>query len=112
MQAAFLRANGYPEYADVLVPKIIRGEIGQWLTPTQIAERCGKDMSARNINYFLMNKGFQYQDGGLWRLTPDKGTSYGEEYIFESPQKHREIRIRWNFSVIAASGLLKDQMSD
>ena len=106
-QAATLKKFGYDHLAEALdIPSRVHGEAGTWFTPTQIAERCGSDLSARNINYFLLNKGFQYLDGGLWRLS-DTGKLHGEEYWFTSPQKHSEIRIRWKASILTASGLMK-----
>jgi len=99
---------GHADYAPALdaIPTLVHGEPGQWLTPTQIAERVGSDISARNINSFLYNHDYQYPQGSLWRLTK-KGEIYGEEYVFESPQKHREVRIRWHISILTASGLIK-----
>jgi hypothetical protein len=106
-QAAVFKKHNLPEFAAALdVPSVIRGEVGIWFTPTQIAERCGSDLSARNINYFLLNKGFQYLDGGLWRLS-DTGKLHGEEYWFTAPSKHSEVRIRWKESIMTASGLVR-----
>lgn len=106
-QAIALERCGLKDYVPALQPPVQYGETG-WLTPTAIAERCGCDLSARNINHYLYNKGYQVPEGGLWRLT-EKGRPFGEEYVFEATSKHREIRIRWRESILAVSGLIPEQ---
>jgi hypothetical protein len=111
LQAAALRKLGYPELADVLsppAPASVHGEPGIWMTPTDIGRECG--LSAREVNSWLYNHDFQYPEGPLWKLTA-KGEAYGEEYLFTSPYKHTETRIRWHRSILFASGL-KRQIAD
>ena len=105
MQAAALRKCGLKEYADALVPAVTHGEAGQWLNATQIGNRCGH--SAREVNHFLEWHRFQYQGPDrVWRLT-ELGEAHGEEYWFEATSGHREVRIRWNPSILSASGLIR-----
>jgi len=99
---------GMSEWAPALdtVPALMHGEKG-WLIPTQIAEKINDEcITAREVNNFLYNAGYQYRNAGVWRLT-DKGEMHGEEYTYESPSRHREIRIRWRESVMEASGLVR-----
>jgi len=106
---AVFRKRGKPEFADLLAlpaNSIVHGEAGVWLNPSQIGMRCGH--TAREVNHYLNWHKYQYRDAnGFWRLD-EKGLPYGEEYWFESPTKHREIRIRWQESLLIASGLIKD----
>jgi hypothetical protein len=107
-QAAALMKCGEPDYAKALlqsVPPVVHGEPG-WLNPSQLGERCG--LNAREINSYLYNHGYQYPQDGIWRIQP-KGEPYGEEYWFEAPSSHREIRIRWRESILYASGLKREQ---
>ena len=108
-QAVILRKHGKVDLADSLQApaSMVHGEPGQWLNPSEIGHECG--LTAQQVNYWLLNHGFQYRDGPLWRLTP-KGMDHGEEYVFEATSKHSEIRIRWHRSVLIAAGL-KRQMA-
>lgn len=107
-QVIALERCGLKEYIPALQPPITHGEPG-WLNPTQIAFRCG--LTAREVNNKLYWCDFQYPQGPLWRLTI-KGEQYGEEYWYELPNKHREIRIRWRESVLIASGLVREQQPE
>lgn len=108
MQAAILDKHGYPELAEVLTRQLSTlsprapSQPGIWMTPTDIGKECG--LSARQVNSWLYNHDFQYPDGTVWRLTI-RGEAHGEEYPYTSPYAHTEIRIRWNRSVLVASGL-------
>lgn len=105
--AAALRKCGKTEYADALLksaPALVHGETG-WLTAGALGERCG--LNAREINAWLYNHDFQYPQNSLWRLQP-KGEAHGEEYWYEAPSGHREIRIRWRESILIASGLKRE----
>ena len=107
-QKITLSKCGMSEWAPALdtVPALMHGEKG-WLIPTQIAEKINDEcITAREVNNFLYNAGYQYRNAGVWRLT-DKGEMHGEEYTYESPSRHREIRIRWRESVMEASGLIR-----
>jgi len=108
-QAVILRKHGKAELADALQAPVpfTHGESGQWMNPSEIGHECC--LTAQQVNYWLLNHGFQYKDGPLWRLTP-KGTDYGEEYVFEATSKHSEIRIRWNKAVMVASGLKRPEL--
>lgn len=108
-QAVILRKHGKAELADALQATVpfTHGESGQWMNPSEIGHECC--LTAQQVNYWLLNHGFQYKDGPLWRLTP-KGTDYGEEYVFEATSKHSEIRIRWNRAVMVASGLKRPEL--
>ena len=108
-QAVILRKHGKAELADALQATVpfTHGESGQWMNPSEIGHECC--LTAQQVNYWLLNHGFQYKDGPLWRLTP-KGTDYGEEYVFEATNKHSEIRIRWNRAVMVASGLKRPEL--
>jgi len=111
LQAAILRKHGYPEYADVLKPAIIHGETG-WYNPTRLVNLCNDpDLTAERLNWYLKNKGFQYRDGYIWRLTPE-GLIHGREYDFTAPSGHVEIRIAWRESVLYASGLKRPISTD
>lgn len=111
MQAAILRKHGYPEIADVLRPAITHGESG-WYNTTRLIALCNDpDLTAERLNWYLKNKGFQYRDGYIWRLTPD-GLIHGREYNFEAPSGHVEIRIAWRESVLFASGLKRQISND
>jgi hypothetical protein len=97
---------GHADYAPALdsAPALVHGEPG-WYNPTRLVSLCNDpDLTAERLNYFLMNKGFQYRDGYIWRLTPE-GMVHGREYNYEAPSGHREIRISWRESILYASGL-------
>jgi len=117
LQAAILRKHGYPEYADVLLPMpsiIQHGEAGVWFTVTQLGREAGepdRPIQPERINYYLMNHGFQYRDGPIWRLT-SLGMEHGEEYPYPTVNKHVEVRIRWRESVLYASGLKRPISTD
>lgn len=115
MQAAALRKCGLPEYAEVLqqqVSSITHGEAG-WHIPTQLGAMCG--LTAEQLNHWLNNnpndperRPYQYRDScRVWRLT-ELGKLHGQEYLFEAPSGHKEIRIRWRVSILYASGLKRD----
>jgi hypothetical protein len=108
-QAVILKKHGKGELAEVLQPALVHGEPGQWLNPSEIGHECG--LTAQQVNYWMLNHGFQYRDGPLWRLTP-KGMDHGEEYVFEATSRHSEIRIRWHRSVLIAAGLKRDLALD
>jgi hypothetical protein len=111
MWAAALRKCGLPEYADVLRPALIRGE-GGWYNPTRLVTLCNDpDLTPERLNWYLKNKGFQYRDGYIWRLTP-AGLIHGREYNFEAPSGHVEVRIAWRESVLYASGLKRLMAND
>jgi hypothetical protein len=111
MWAAALRKCGLPEYADVLRPALIRGEMG-WYNPTRLVSLCNDpDLTPERLNWYLKNKGFQYRDGYIWRLTP-MGLIHGREYNFEAPSGHVEIRVAWRESVLYASGLKRPIAED
>jgi prophage antirepressor-like protein len=104
-QAKVFQKHGLPEFADALqVPSSIHGETG-WYIPTQLGEMCA--LTATQLNHWLNNKGFQYREGTVWRLQP-MGELHGQEYWFEAPSGHREIRIRWRESILYASGLKRE----
>jgi hypothetical protein len=104
--AVVLRKHGKKEFADLLTQPLATpssaGQPGIWMTPTDIGNECG--LSPREVNSWLYNHDFQYPQGSIWRLT-SKGEEYGEEYEYPTPYKHTETRIRWNRSVLIASGL-------
>jgi prophage antirepressor-like protein len=108
-QAVILKKHGKGELAEVLQPALVHGEPGQWLNPSEIGHECG--LTAQQVNYWMLNHGFQYRDGPLWRLTP-KGMDHGEGYVFEATSRHSEIRIRWHRSVLIAAGLKRDLAPD
>ena len=118
MQAAFLRAHGYPEFADVLVPSVIHGEAG-WFKPGELAHQCG--LSTEQFNHWLNNnpkdpdrRPFQYKDHDtrLWRLTP-LGMEHGAEYPYTVEfTGHTEVRIKWRESILKACGLKRDIAPD
>jgi hypothetical protein len=111
MQAAALRKCGLPEYADVLVPSVIHGENG-WYNPSGLVKLCNDPLlNAERLNWYLRNKGYQYRDGFLWRLTPE-GMEHGKEYIYTAPSQHQEIRISWRGSILYASGLKRPIAND
>jgi hypothetical protein len=111
MWAAALRKCGLPEYADVLRPALVHGETG-WYNPTRLVTLCNDpDLTPERLNWYLKNKGFQYRDGYIWRLTP-MGLIHGREYNFEAPSGHVEIRIAWRESVLYASGLKRPIAED
>jgi prophage antirepressor-like protein len=114
MQAAFLRANGYPEYADVLVPPApgyVHGEPG-WYNPSGLVELCNDPaLTPERLNKWLENyredgewRPFQYREGKIWRLTR-RGMEHGREYPFNLGNGHSEPRISWRESVLYAVGL-------
>jgi prophage antirepressor-like protein len=99
---------GMGDYAPALdavpSPAVVRGETG-WYNPSQLVARCNDPLlTAERLNYFLMNRGFQYREGYIWRLTP-LGMEHGKEYWYTAPSQHQEIRISWRESVLYASGL-------
>ncbi|MCK9591430.1 MAG: hypothetical protein M0Q91_05405 [Methanoregula sp.] len=107
-QKIALKKCGYGDYAPALdaSPALIHGEPGVWMNPSDIGKECG--LNPREVNSWLYNHDFQYPQGTLWRLTA-KGEAYGEEYMYPTPYKHEEIRIRWHRSVLLASGLKKPE---
>jgi len=104
-QKIALKKCGYGDYAPALdVPLIVHGETG-WYNPTRLVTLCNDpDLTAERLNWYLSNKGYQYRDGYIWRLTPE-GLIHGREYQYEAPSGHREIRISWRESILYASGL-------
>ena len=105
-QKIALERCGLGDYAPALdpVPAITHGETG-WYNPTRLVALCNDpDLTPERLNYYLMNKGFQYREGYLWRLTPD-GAIHGREYQYEAPSGHKEIRISWRISILYAAGL-------
>jgi hypothetical protein len=103
-QAAVFKKYGMTEFADVLRPAHTHGETG-WYNPTRLVNLCNDpDLTPERLNWYLKNKGFQYRDGYIWRLTP-AGLIHGREYNFEAPSGHCEIRIAWRESILYASGL-------
>jgi len=105
-QKIALSKCGEADYAPALdaAPAITHGETG-WYNPTRLVVLCNDpDLTAERLNWYLKNKGFQYREGYLWRLTPD-GMIHGREYQYEAPSGHRETRIAWRESVLYASGL-------
>jgi len=110
-QAAVFKKYGMPEFADVLRPALIHGETG-WYNPTRLVTLCNDpDLTPERLNWYLKNKGFQYRDGYIWRLTP-AGLIHGREYNFESPGGHIEVRIAWRSSILYASGLKRPVPED
>jgi len=110
-QKIALMKCGYGDYAKALdEPAITHGETG-WYNPTRLITLCNDpDLTPERLNWYLHNKGFQYRDGYIWRLT-DTGKIHGMEYQYEAPSGHREIRIRWRESILYASGLKKEGVS-
>ena len=106
-QKIALEKCGFKDYAPALNSTAIQhGEKG-WHTPTSLMKFCNDpDLTAERLNWYLKNKGFQYKDGFLWRLTPE-GWKHGEEYQFNAPGGHSEPRIAWKKSILVASGLIK-----
>ena len=103
-QAAVFKKYGMPEFADVLRPALVHGETG-WYNPTRLVALCNDpDLTPERLNWYLKNKGFQYRDGYIWRLTP-LGMAHGKEYWYTASSQHQEIRIAWRESVLFASGL-------
>ena len=115
--AAVYRKHGETEKAEALQPApsaIIHGETG-WFIPTQLGEMCG--LTAEQFNHWLHNnpndperRPFQCRDPEnrkVWRLT-ELGFLHGQEYWFEAPSGHREVRIRWRLSILYASGLKRE----
>lgn len=108
-QAIALKKSGMGEYVPAMqVPATVSGEPGIWFNPTQLGAKCNPSLSPIDVNRYLYNKGFQYPEGLIWRIQT-KGEEYGEEYWFEAPSKHREIRIRWKESILYASGLVRKE---
>jgi len=108
-QAAVFRKHNLNEFADIVRPAITHGETG-WYNVTQLCEMCRDDALAghpERLNAYLKNHGYQYREQGLWRLQPS-GEIHGKEYWYEAPSGHREIRIRWQLSILYASGLLNE----
>ncbi|MDP3562907.1 MAG: hypothetical protein Q8R70_00300 [Methanoregula sp.] len=105
-QAIALKKCGMEDYIPALKasPSLIHGEVG-WFIPTQLGEMCA--LTAIQFNHWLNNKGYQYREGNVWRLQP-LGEMHGQEYWFEAPSGHREIRIRWRESILYASGLKRE----
>jgi hypothetical protein len=104
--AIALEKCGDGDYARALqAPALVHGEPG-WHNVTQLVALCNDPLlNPERLNYFLMNRGFQYRDENrLWRLTPS-GIEHGREYLYTSPHQHSEIRISWRESVLYASGL-------
>ncbi|WP_294636630.1 BRO family protein [uncultured Aquabacterium sp.] len=70
-----------------------------WLTPTQIGKQC--QMSAQQINAFLMTSGFQEKVGGQW-----KPTEAAKELcrIYDTGKKHGDgvpvQQVKWSSNVI------------
>lgn len=121
MQAAFLRNNGYPELADVMVPPApayVHGETG-WYNPSGLVELCNDpNLTPERLNRYLENyrengewRPFQYREGKLWRLTK-RGMDHGREYQFNLGNGHSEPRIAWRESILYASGLKRPLASD
>jgi hypothetical protein len=108
--AAVFRKHGMPEFAEALRPAITHGETG-WYNPTRLISLCNDpDLTPERLNWYLHNKGFQYREGYIWRLS-DSGKIHGMEYNYEAPSGHREIRIRWRESILYTSGLKKSEAS-
>lgn len=116
-QAKVFQKHGMPEFADALqppVPALVHGSTG-WFIPTQLGQMCG--LTAEQFNHWLHNnpndperRPFQCRDPEnrkVWRLT-ELGWLHGQEYWFEAPSGHREIRIRWRESILYASGLKRE----
>jgi hypothetical protein len=104
LQAAIFKKHGETELADALQPTVTRGETG-WYNPTRLVTLCNDpDLTPERLNWYLKNKGYQYKDGFIWRLTPE-GAIHGREYVYEAPSGHKEIRISWRESILYASGL-------
>lgn len=100
-----LKNCGCEDYIPALEsPPITHGDAGVWMNPTDIGRECG--LKAHEVNGWLYNKGYQWPDHGIWRLT-DRGEVYGEEYNFQTTSRHSEIRIRWHRAILVASGLKK-----
>ena len=113
--AAVYRKHGETEKAEALQPAppaLIHGETG-WFIPTQLGQMCG--LTAEQFNNWIHNnpndperRPFQSRDSvRVWRLT-ELGLLHGQEYWFEAPSGHREIRIRWRESILYASGLKRE----
>ena len=107
-QKIALEKCGFKDYAPALnVVAIVKGESG-WYIPTQLVNLCNDpDLTPERLNWYLKNKGFQYREGRIWRLTPE-GWKHGKEYPFNTPHEHSEPRIAWRKSVLVASGLVKE----
>ena len=109
-QAAVFRKHNLKEFADIVQPALVHGEVARWYNVTQLCEMCHDEALAghpERLNAYLKNHGYQYRERGLWRLQPS-GESHGKEYWYEAPSGHREIRIRWRVSILYASGLLHE----
>lgn len=117
LQAAVYRKHGEIEKADALqppAPALVHGSTG-WFIPTQLGDMCG--LTAEQFNHWIHNnpndlerRPFQCRDPEnrkIWRLT-ELGRMHGQEYWFEAPSGHREIRIRWRESILYASGLKRE----
>jgi len=111
-QAIALKKCGFGDYVPALnIPQIIHGEIG-WFNPTRLVALCNDpDLTPERLNWYLKNKGFQYRDGYIWRLTP-LGMAHGKEYWYTASSQHQEIRIAWRESVLFASGLKRPISTD
>jgi prophage antirepressor-like protein len=111
-QAIALKKCGFEDYVPALnIPQIIHGETG-WYNPTRLISLCNDpDLTPERLNWYLRNKGYQYRDGYIWRLTPE-GRIHGKEYWFTAASGHQEIRIAWRESVLFASGLKRSISGD
>jgi hypothetical protein len=100
-----LEKCGAGDYAPALdIPAVTHGETG-WYNPTRLVSLVNDpDLTPERLNWYLKNKGYQYKDGFIWRLTPE-GAIHGREYVYEAPSGHKEIRISWRESILYASGL-------
>ena len=67
-----------------------------YMNATQLGEKVGK--TARAVNQFLQENGYQFRDGKNWRLT-EKGKQYAEEIPYDTG-KHSGYQIRWGSPTI------------
>ena len=121
LAAAVFLKHGEKEMADKMseslqpsTQALTHGSTG-WFIPTQLGQMCG--LTAEQFNHWLHNnpndperRPFQCRDPEnrkVWRLT-ELGFLHGQEYWFEAPSGHREIRIRWRLSILYASGLKRE----
>jgi phosphoglycolate phosphatase-like HAD superfamily hydrolase len=121
-QAVILRKHGKTELADALTPSLVHGESG-WYTPTRLIEtfmRHDPTLTPKRLNQYLSNTRengvwapFQYRDENhIWRLAP-RGIPHGKEKEYTVPDTgHKEIRILWKESVLAAAGLKRPELQE
>ncbi len=71
-----------------------------YMNATQLGEKLG--ISARTVNKWLADNGYQIKDGKDWRLT-EKGKQYAEETPYVN-NGHIGYQIRWSEDAIKLFG--------